>query len=379
MNTATTANLRDFYIRTLARPIQKKDELLSVQRVRGIAVLMVLIVHIEDVSRHFVGSSSVASLYSRHLGYSAADLFFVISGFIMAYITFTRPFDARSWAISRFIRIYPMYVLFSLLVVGLWLYNPRMTMGSGEQNWGRIAMSLMGLPQANLPLLFVGWTVEHEILFYTIVFLTAHFLGRDRLPAVMVFLSCLAVGRWLLKVSTGIEIWDYHLASPYMVQFTMGVLIYKWWKQLATLGWQLPAVLGSLFLCAGMVFATSGTINNEPIFRIFLFGFAYSCFFVCALNLESEQRKSGKFRQHRDVLVWVGDASYSIYLSHAFVLGSFGKIFPFVGESLIAQAFAVIAAGVSVMIVGLLTHVLIERRVMEFGHRLSKNKRRVIS
>ncbi len=374
MSVVGTATIREIYARTLARPIHHKGELLSVQRLRGVAVLMMLIVHLEDVSRFFTGSLGTASLYSKHLGYSAADLFFVISGFIMAYITFTRPFDAKSWAISRFIRIYPMYIFFSLLVVALWLYDPRMTMGSGEQNWWRILVSLAGFPQADLPLLFVGWTVEHEILYYTIVFLTATLLGRERLFIVMIVLSALALGRWLLFVSTGIEVWDYHLASPYMIQFTMGVLIFKWWDRLVLLGWVAPAVIGFLFLLAGMTFAHSGPINHEPMTRIILFGVAYSGALLAVLNYERIQQKSGQFQKRRDVLVWVGDASYSIYLSHAFVLGAFGKVFPLVGESSTVRFFAIVAAAVAVMAVGLLTHIFMERRVMEIGRVLSKPK-----
>ena len=229
MTTLLGRALTGLYTQALARPIVHKGELLSVQRLRGVAVVMVIIVHVEDVARHLPGWSDVHTLYSRHLGYSAADLFFVISGFIMAYITFTRPFDPRSWAISRFIRIYPMYVLFSLLVMMLWLYDPRMTMGTGEQSWPRVLTSLVGLPQAGLPLLFVGWTVEHEIVFYTVVFLTATFLGRERLPLVMGGLSALALARWALQTATGVEIWDWHLASPYMIQFTLGVLVFRFW------------------------------------------------------------------------------------------------------------------------------------------------------
>jgi exopolysaccharide production protein ExoZ len=375
MNMGGVASIRGIYTDTLARPVHHKGELLSVQRLRGVAVSMMLIVHLEDVSRFFEGSSRVASVYASRLGYSAADLFFVISGFIMAYITFTRPFDARSWAISRFIRIYPMYVMFSLLVVGLWLYDPRMTMGSGEQTWSRILVSLMGLPQADLPLLFVGWTVEHEILYYTVVFLTAHFLGRERLVPVMLFLSALAIGRWLLRISTGIDFWDYHIASPYMIQFTMGVLVFRWWDRLAVLGWKLPLATAPIFLLAGMALAQSGTINHEPMARIVLFGCGYSCVLLSVLNLEREQHASGRFQKRRDVLVWIGDASYSIYLSHAFVLGTFGKIFPLVGPSWAAQILTIIVAALAVMAVGLLTHIFIERRVMELGRVLSKPKR----
>lgn len=76
---------------------------------------MVFFVHLEDMAKHFPGWESVNSFYALRLGYSAPDLFFVISGFIMAYITFSRPFNARIWAISRVFRIYPMYILFSAL------------------------------------------------------------------------------------------------------------------------------------------------------------------------------------------------------------------------------------------------------------------------
>jgi len=374
MNVVGLAAIREIYAKTLARPVHQKGELLSVQRLRGVAVLMMLFVHMEDVSHFFVGSSRSSSFYATRLGYSAADLFFVISGFIMAYITFTRPFDARSWAISRFIRIYPMYIMFSLLVVALWLFDPRMTMGSGPQTWGSIAISLLGVPQAGLPLLFVGWTVEHEILYYTIVFMTAFFLGRERLVIVMVALSALAVGRWLLRVGTGVEIWDFHIASPYMLQFTMGVLIYRWWDSLVLLGWRLPLAIAPFFLVAGMAFTESGGINHEPMARITLFGVGYSCVLLCVLNWERQQQAAGRVQPSRDVLVWMGDASYSLYLSHAFVLGTFGKIFPWVGTSFLAQALAILGASTTVLIVGLLTHIFIERRVMEIGRVLSKPK-----
>jgi peptidoglycan/LPS O-acetylase OafA/YrhL len=364
------------YTKALARPVVHKGELLSVQRLRGVAVLMVLIVHVEDVSRHLIGwGGGMQSAYTRHLGYSAADMFFVISGFIMAYITFTRPFDARSWAISRFIRIYPMYVLFSLFVVLLWLYDPRMTMGTGEQSWPRILKSLAGLPQADLPLLFVGWTVEHEIVFYTVVFMTARFLGRDRLFLVMATLSGLAVARWLFQLASGIEVWDFHLASPYMIQFTLGVFIFKWRERLARFGWRSPLVFGAVFLVIGIVVAESGRINHEPMRRVLAFGLAYSGLLVSMLNLERARRARGLVEQHRDPLVWIGDASYSIYLTHPFVLGAYGKIFPLLAVSTLGQWSAVAAAGATTLVVGLVTHVLLERQVMELGRWLSRPRR----
>lgn len=375
MTTTLARVFGGLYTQALARPVVHKGELLSVQRLRGVAVLMVLIVHVEDVSRFLVGWAGVHSAYTLRLGYSAADMFFVISGFIMAYITFTRPFDARSWAISRFIRIYPMYVLFSLFVVLLWLYDSRMTMGTGEQSWPRILMSLAGLPQAELPLLFVGWTVEHEIVFYTVVFMTATFLGRDRLFLVMSVLSALAVARWLFQLVSGTEVWDFHLASPYMIQFTFGVFIFRWRDRLYRFGWRTPLAFGAVFLLIGIVIAESGRINHEPMRRVLAFGLAYSGLLVAMLNLERARRSRGLFEQHRDPLVWVGDASYSIYLTHPFVLGGCGKIFPLLAVSTIGQWSAVAAAGALTLVVGLATHVLLERQVMELGRWLAKPRR----
>lgn len=379
MTTTISQTVGGIYTRALARPVVHKGELLSVQRLRGVAVLMVLIVHVEDVSRHLAGWGGVHSAYTRHLGYSAADMFFVISGFIMAYITFTRPFDARSWAISRFIRIYPMYVLFSLLVMVMWLRDPRMTMGTGEQTWSRVLVSLAGLPQADLPLLFVGWTVEHEIVFYTVVFLTARFLGRDRLFLVMALLSSLAIARWLLQQLNGTELWDAHLASLYMLQFTMGVFIFRWRDRLCSFGWRLPLVFGAGCLLGGIVFAESGTINHEPMVRVVWFGLAYSGLLVAMLTRERARRASGLVEQHRDPLVWIGDASYSIYLTHPFVLGASGKLFPLLPVSIVGQWTAVAAAAAATLVVGLATHVLLERQVMELGRWLSRPRRPAVA
>ncbi len=363
------------YAQALARPIVHKGELLSVQRLRGLAVIMVLVVHMEDVARHLAGWGGMHSLYSLKLGYSAADLFFVISGFIMAYITFTRPFDARSWAISRFIRIYPMYVLFSLVAVAVWLYDPRMTMGTGQQYWSRVLMSVAALPQADLPLLYVGWTVEHEVLFYSVVFVVAALLGRDRLPAVMLGLSGLAVARWLLQATTGIEVWDWHLASPYLLQFTMGVLVYRYWGRLVRLGWKWPLAFFAVMLPFAMTLSHSGTINREPILRIVLFGLAYTGLLLAFLNHERQAREAGHHASRRDPLVWMGDCSYSIYLTHAFVLGAFAKLFPMVGSSPWSQWGAIGGAALTTLAVGLTTHVLLERQVMELGHWLSHRSR----
>lgn len=370
-----TAFFREFanvYGKALAKPVVHKGELLSVQRLRGLAVLMVLVVHVEDIAGKLPGWTGYHSLYSLRIGYSAPDMFFVISGFIMSYITFNSRFEARRWLISRFVRIVPMYLFFTSLVVVLWLYNPAMTMGSGVHDWGSVLRSLLMLPQAGLPLLFVGWTVEHELVFYATVFLVARFLPINWLAGVLLLLSSLALLKWALQASTGLRFWDFHILSLYMLQFTIGALVYRYWARAEVLGWRLPVLGALLALGLGAWLGESGTINQELPLRVLTFGTAYGLLLLAVLNAEKQQRDAGRQRASRDLMVKMGDASYSIYLSHPFVLALFGKLYPHLQPSVGQALLLMVVSAMTVLGVGMLTHVLLEKPIIEVGKRLSK-------
>jgi len=370
--TAILREVAGLYSRALARPTVHKAELLSVQRLRGIAVLMVLLVHVEDIARKLPGWAGFTSEYSLHLGYSAPDLFFVISGFIMSYITFSMPFKPRRWLLSRFFRIFPMYVLFTGVLALAWLYNPAITMGSGEHDWASVLKSLLMLPQANLPLLFVGWTVEHEIVFYATVFLVARFLPMHWLFGVLLTLTTLAFGKWLLRQYAEVDFWDFHILSLYMAQFTIGACIYRYWSQAESDGWIVPAVIGALFLGVGILFAESGEINREQPLRVLAFGGAYGLFLLALLNREKRLRAVGRMPLTRDWCVQIGDASYSIYLSHPFVLATIGKLFFHLELSPALGWVMVLMAGGVTVLVGMAIHLLLEKPIIEVGKRLSK-------
>ena len=356
----------------MTSPPVHKAELLCVQRMRGLAVLIVLVVHIEDIAMRLPQWGQGHSFFSQHIGYSAPDMFFVISGFIMSYITFSgSAFRPRQWLVSRFIRIYPMYILFTLLAAGLWLYNPSMTMGSGAHTASTVAQSALIIPQAGLPLLFVGWTVEHEIVFYAIVFLTACFLRPRWLLGVLWLLSALALARWLYQDATGTQIWDWHLTSLYMVQFAMGASVYRYWTTHPANPWAWPAAFALALFAVGVAWAESGNINQEQPLRVVAFGGAYSLMLLALLNIERAQKATGRFAARRGPLVWVGDASYAIYLTHPFVLASFGKLFPHLETTPVTTALCLVALATATMGVGLLTHVLLEKPIIELGKVLS--------
>lgn len=363
--TASIGSILKTYVTFVKTSTFHRAELMSVQWLRGLAVLMVLVFHVEDVARTIPGFENFHSFWVR-FGYSAPDLFFVISGFIMCYVTFGMRFEPTRWLISRVLRIYPMYMLFTGLACIVWMINPTMTMGSGEQTWFSVLKSFFIVPQAGLPLVFVGWTVEHEIVFYALVFLVASLGGGLRgIVATTGVLSFLAVGRYLLQDAYPVlRFWDYHFLSLFMVQFFMGTLIFLKREQLKKLGSWFPALCSIALFIAGGFFTQTSPLNEETLGRVLIFGSSFSMLLIAALNIELDIRaKMGDAYppRKRPFLVQAGDASYSIYLVHPFALSAGGKILVLSGVTGLPAAILVCLLGCVTVGLGLAFYTLVEK------------------
>lgn len=368
------------YLGFVRAPTAHRGEMISIQWLRGLAVLMVTIYHTEDILRLMPGWQDFG-MFWVHLGYSAPDLFFVISGFIMCYVTFNTRFNPHRWLIARITRIYPLYLLFMAVAIAVWLIDPSMTMGSGEQTWATIGKSLLIFPQDRLPLLFVAWTLEHEIIFYFLIFCVASLGGGIRaLTNVMMVLSLIAGIRWALKDSVfWLNFWDYHLISLYMIEFTTGALIFRFQKNLQFLGAVFPAAAGLCLVVLGGVIVETTTINEETLPRIIFFGIAHGLFLLGFVNREMERRrKEGDdyLPQKRPFMVRVGDASYSLYLSHPFFLSAGGKIMSAVGVSGYTAASLVTALGLSAILFGMAFYELVEKPLLQAMKILTGKKKR---
>ncbi len=362
-------NLWNTYLGFVRMPTAHRGEMISIQWLRGLAVLAVTIYHVEDILRLMPGWHDFRT-YWVHLGYSAPDLFFVISGFIMCYVTFNTRFEPRRWLIARFTRIYPLYMLFMLISITVWLIDPSMTMGSGEQNWMTIGESLVILPQKRLPLLFVAWTLEHEIIFYFLIFCVVSLGGKIRtLTTVMMVLSSLSAIRWMLQGSVPwLNFWDYHLISLYMIEFMIGALIFQFQKNLQFLGIRLPVIAGIGLVMLGGIVVETTTIDEETLPRILMFGAAYGLFLLGLVNWEMERRRQvgdAYLPKKRPFMVKAGDASYSLYLSHPFFLSTGGKILTSFGVSGALAAMLVVALGFGAVIFGIGFYELVEKPLLQ--------------
>ncbi|MBU6140105.1 MAG: acyltransferase [Proteobacteria bacterium] len=144
-----------------------------IQFFRAVAALMVLVVHIGD---YFIPIETKTGVYG-------VDIFFVISGFIMAHLHHDKVEPVRRFFIKRFIRIYPIYI--ECLIVGILVH--------GLANFD-IAGDLLFLspePEHRREMILdVAWTLSYEIWFYLIFALSMLIFGRKFYFGI--FLFCLA-------------------------------------------------------------------------------------------------------------------------------------------------------------------------------------------
>jgi peptidoglycan/LPS O-acetylase OafA/YrhL len=143
---------------------------------------------------HISGHRFTGGLFWQTGGYGdeGVDVFFVLSGFVIAYVT-TRETDARSFAVARLARVYSvalpaLAVTIVLDAFGRWLHPEYYAAWWGYQteNWTRdFTANLLFLghlwwlnigPGSNLPY----WSLTYEVWYY-LIFGLFLFAGRYRL------------------------------------------------------------------------------------------------------------------------------------------------------------------------------------------------------
>ena len=141
--------------------------LVNIQALRGLAALMVVITHLPTMETKHAGDALLSQ--SVMLGISGVDLFFVISGFIMVYVTWQSQNSLRNageFLFARATRIYPIYWIVALALLAVGLVKPGLFSFDPEQT--SIVKSLALWPQDGFPMLKVAWTLIHEMYFYLV-------------------------------------------------------------------------------------------------------------------------------------------------------------------------------------------------------------------
>ena len=215
-----------------------------------------------------------------------------------------------------------------------------------------VVRSLLLLPQRNLPLLLVSWTLVYEMFFYLLFAGALRWLREDDLSRVpMAWAVVVIAGHALLRPGEDQPVLNL-LFSPLLLEFILGCLVAQ---HVAGIGRR--AAIGSLIM--GVAGFAAGTLalaaRGEPFppgwTRVLIYGSSSALVVAALIALE----RTSRHRVPRP-LVALGDASYSLYLSHVPVIAVVGLVWrrlaaeppPGLHVAALVSGFAVaLAAGVA--------------------------------
>jgi peptidoglycan/LPS O-acetylase OafA/YrhL len=233
-----------WHMRQVTLPIEKSFSV-YLDLARFIAALLVLAAH---YLQHGVFGPPLTAILPD-FGREAVIVFFVLSGFVIAYTTEQKNQTARAYVLARAVRIYSValpVLLLAFAVTALaamygvqsadvyqlhkpWLYIPFHLLFAGEL-W-----NLSEIP----PWLIPYWSLGYEVWYYVLFGVLYYLRGATRLIVAAAVLAVVGHKLWLL-----LPVW------------LSGVWLYQWQKthaidqRLARFGWCLTLVLLAAFKAA---------------------------------------------------------------------------------------------------------------------------------
>lgn len=293
----------------------------SVQALRAIAALLVVLFHLQIVEQKYSAASPVIPALTRFAN-SGVDLFFVLSGFVMTTIaagSYGSPRNAGQFLIRRGWRLLPLYWLYTTVVVVLMLVAPGMA-NSSYQDQSVIASYLLW-PQPQLPLLTVGWTLIHEMFFYLVMAAMIAFARESRLPWLLLGWAVITLGAHHLLGAAAAP-WQRIASSPLTLEFIAGALVGLYWNRLpARLALPVAGIGAAGFV--GTMLALAYVDAQIPSASVHALGFGLPAALL-TLGLARWERAAAPSLPRP--LLLIGDSSYSLYLSHVFVISAMGRL-----------------------------------------------------
>jgi exopolysaccharide production protein ExoZ len=284
----------------------RAGRLLSIQYARAVAAVSVVFFH--------ACNDAGVTHYPEQVLQAGVDLFFCISGFIMWVTTFQSPISSREFARRRVIRIVPLYWTFTALAVLLAVAAPQLGKRTGATD---AIASFFFVPAVNTatgqaqPVIAPGWTLNHEMVFYVIFALALALPRRYRLLAVIGTNAVLALVGFVTNGPLALSFYT----NPIILEFVFGVIA-GW---IYTQGYRLSRQVSTATVIIGALtmIGLAAAWGQTAILRVVVWGLP-AAVIVLALAL-TENTKPVKERPR---LLFVGDASYSIYIVHGVLLSA---------------------------------------------------------
>ena len=336
----------------------------SLQAIRAFAAIFVMLFHGTEILHERLGYLFLNNIFNA--GFSGVDIFFVLSGFIILHTSSVGKNNIVNFIKKRFIRIYPVYWLITVLLIVLFFISPTADQ-SYKGEFDVIVGSFLLIPQKQY-VVGVAWTLAYEVIFY-LVFAATFFRNPKFLLYAFASWVVIILIFYFFNIKTGFFAID-SLTRPVILNFALGCMVaflYKQYPNFRNSGWIFWGAM-LLFLLTWSIFyqikASNSTAFTGDMARVYLFGIPASFMIFGALYLTVAIPR---------ILVFLGDASYSIYLLHGTVLSLLIKIIFKLKLSTMFSSFeGAITLFILTLVISCLFYSIVERKILKLFNKLIK-------
>jgi peptidoglycan/LPS O-acetylase OafA/YrhL len=284
------------------------DRILSIQYLRALAAVLVVFNHGWDQLVWF------KERFPNPIGLSGVDIFFVISGFVMVFITNRREQSPSDFIVARVVRVVPIYWFYTFGTALLLVAAPELFQ-KNELTAAHFLLSLAFIPHQSPvdpeslgPMVKLGWTLNYEMFFY-VLFTVAIAISLVRRTWIAIGALLLLAVYGLVTQPPGNTVVGFY-TSGLILEFAFGMILATLFGRRSELRFHWIFPVAVLLGCAG-IFIGSYYYGWDR--RLVVYGIPAAFIVGGSLALEW----AGRVRMARLPLL-IGNASYSIYLAHLF-------------------------------------------------------------
>ncbi|PGZ98150.1 hypothetical protein COE51_12125 [Bacillus pseudomycoides] len=334
--------------------MQQKKRLNLIQASRAIVPLLVLTFHMSFVVNEHFNYNFLNLTKLEQIG--GADYFFVLTGFMIFYVYFKdigNKEKFRPFLIKRFIGIYPFYWIVTCIVCVFFFFIP---VGYGYSHSVKTILGSLSLfPWQEDPIIYSAWSLRYNIFFYLIFSCLIFSKGKT--------LRYL-IGLWITLILfinlSDIEIENYLISfifNKVNLNFVLGCCC-------AYISLKFPIKHGKLFVTLGVsgyIFTWITVLNDLMQLDTFIM-YSISAMFLILGLVSFDMNKNVRIPK---IFNYLGNASFSIYLTHPPFLGLIAIIINKLGiHDLIGNLLSTLLCILIAIVMGCLAHSFIEKPLL---------------
>ncbi|MDY7021879.1 MAG: acyltransferase [Cyanobacteriota bacterium] len=311
---------------------------------RGIGALLILMLHFLYYFTRQLGQVIQSQTQFFFNGYLWVDFFFIMSGFVLTHVyvrTFSQEVTSksyRSFIVARFARVYPLHffmILPFLALEILRLFIPGTQPFTHTRSFIGLCTNLFMLQAIDLksPPLFGGltywnepaWSISAEFFVYLILPFILLFIWKRKSGFDLSFFCIGLVSLFAVVILLKGHLDFIGLPSLWrcFIEASFGVITYKIYYKLNERR-ELKQFLNSnlaLLICGVWIFLVMHYNWNDVLV---LPGF---CLLILVASVRNNSKKGWVSQGlNSNTLVYLGEISYSIYLTHWFIQNFTGQV-----------------------------------------------------